>query len=153
MGIWCGESAVICSVAVLQSCFEDLRALTGGSRPPILRLHSDKASEFLTPTIRATCSQQGVRQTVNSGYDPQGNGLAERWIGVVKVRATRSSCRSTPSSRLLVLCRWVAYIHTHTESQKSQSIRRYRILGMWLLCTMPLRSHHLLRTEAPLACV
>ena len=31
----------------LQSCFEDLRALTGGSRPPILRLHSDKASEFL----------------------------------------------------------------------------------------------------------
>ena len=30
----------------LQSCFEDLRALTGGSRPPILRLHSDKASEF-----------------------------------------------------------------------------------------------------------
>ena len=39
----------------LQSCFEDLRALTGGSRPPILRLHSDKASEFLTPTIRHTC--------------------------------------------------------------------------------------------------
>ena len=32
----------------LQSCFEDLRALTGGSRPPILRLHSDKASEFLS---------------------------------------------------------------------------------------------------------
>ena len=36
----------------LQSCFEDLRALTGGSRPPILRLHSDKASEFLSPAIR-----------------------------------------------------------------------------------------------------
>ena len=33
----------------LQSCFEDLRALTGGSRPPILRLHSDKASEFFNP--------------------------------------------------------------------------------------------------------
>ena len=59
----------------LQSCFEDLRALTGGSRPPILRLHSDKASEFLTPTIRAYLSQQGVRQTLNSGYDPQGPGV------------------------------------------------------------------------------
>ena len=40
-------------VESLQSCFEDLRTLTGGSRPPILRLHSDKASEFLTPTIGA----------------------------------------------------------------------------------------------------
>ena len=37
----------------LQSCFEDLHALTGGSRPPILRLHSDKASEFLSAAIRA----------------------------------------------------------------------------------------------------
>ena len=67
----------------LQSCFEDLRALTG---PPILRLHSDKAREFLSPTIREYLSQQGVRQTVNSGSDPQGNGLAEQWIGIVKVR-------------------------------------------------------------------
>ena len=32
----------------LQSCFEDLRALTGGSRPPILRLHSLSAH---TPKI------------------------------------------------------------------------------------------------------
>ena len=53
----------------LPTCF------TGGSRPPILRLHSDKASEFLSPAIRTYLSQQGVRQTVNSGYDPQANGL------------------------------------------------------------------------------
>ena len=88
----------------LQSCFKDLHALTGGSRPPILRLHSDKASEFLTPAIRAYLSQQGVRQTVNSGYDPQGNGLAERWIGIVKVPATPLLSRFPSSSRLLVLC-------------------------------------------------
>ena len=31
----------------LQSCYEDLRALTGGSRPPILRLHSDKSKRIL----------------------------------------------------------------------------------------------------------
>ena len=72
------------AVPCLQSSFEDLRALTGGSRPPILRMHSDKAREFLSPVIRAYLSQQGVRQTVNSGYNPQGNGLAERWIGIIK---------------------------------------------------------------------
>ena len=119
----------------LQSCyvFEDLRALTGGSRPPILRLHSDKAIEFLTPTIRANLSQQGVRQTVNSGYDPQGNGLAERWIGIVKVRATAllTDVR-LPPDYWSYACRWVAYVHTHTGSPKSQSIRRYRTLVMWL---------------------
>ena len=64
----------------LQASFEDLRA--GDSRPPILRLHADKAREFLSPVIRTYLSQQGVRQTVNSGYGPQGNGLAERWIGI-----------------------------------------------------------------------
>ena len=78
----------------LQSCFEDLRALTGGSRPPILRLHSDKASEFLTPSIRAYLSQQGVRQTVNSGYDPQGNGL-------------------------LVLRMSMGRLHSHTQSHRN----------------------------------
>ena len=65
-----------------------VKGSTGGSRPPILWLHSDKASEFLSPAIRTYLSQQEVRQTVNSGYDPQANGLAERWIGIAKVRAT-----------------------------------------------------------------
>ena len=98
--------------------FEGLRALTGGSRPPILRLHSDKASEFLTPTIRAYLSQQGVRQTVNSGYDPQGNGLAERWIGIVKVRATALLADvCLPPDYWSYACRWVAYIHTHSVTE------------------------------------
>ena len=102
----------------LQSCFEDLRALTGGSRPPILRLHSDKASEFLSPAIRAYLSQQGVRQTVNSGYDPQGNGLAERWIGIVKVRATALLADvRLPPDYWSYACRWVAYVHTHRVTE------------------------------------
>ena len=102
----------------LQSCFEDLRALTGGSRPPILRLHSDKASEFLSPTIRAYLSQQGVRQTVNSGYDPQANGLAERWIGIVKVRATAPLADiRLPPEYWSYACRWVAYVHTHRVTE------------------------------------
>ena len=102
----------------LQSCFEDLRALTGGSRPPILRLHSDRASEFLSPAIREYLSQQGVRQTVNSGYDPQANGLAERWIGIVKVRATALLADvRLPPDYWSYACRWVAYVHTHRVTE------------------------------------
>ena len=72
----------------LQASFEDLRSLTSGSRPPILRPYSDKAKELLSPVIRAHSSQQRVRQTVSCGYDCAGNGLAERWVGIIKVRAT-----------------------------------------------------------------
>ena len=98
----------------LQSSFEDLRALTGGPRPPILRMHSEKAREFLSPVIRAYLSQQGVRQTVNSGHDPQGNGLAERWIGIIKVRATALLADvRLPPDYWSYACRWVAYVHTH----------------------------------------
>ena len=101
-----------------QSCFEDLRALTGGSRPPILRLHSDKANEFPSPAIRTYLSQQGVRQTVNSGYDPQANGLAERWIGIVKVRATALLADvRLPPDYWSYACRWVAYVHTHRVTE------------------------------------
>ena len=112
-GVESRQASVV--LACLQSCFEDLRALTGGSRPPILRLHSDKASEFLTPTIRTYLSQQGVRQTVNSGYDPQGNGLAERWIGIVKVRVLADV--RLPPDYWSYACRWVAYVHTHRVTE------------------------------------
>ena len=102
----------------LQPCFEDLRGLTGGSRPPILRLHSDKASECLSPAIRTYLSRQGVRQTVNSGYDPQANGLAERWIGIVKVRATALLADvRLPPDYWSHACRCVAYVHTHRVTE------------------------------------
>ena len=41
MGICVESRQASVVLPCLQSCFEDLRALTGGSRPPILRLHSD----------------------------------------------------------------------------------------------------------------
>ena len=101
----------------LQSCFEDLRALTGGSRPPILRLHSDKASEFLTPSSEPTCHNRSCDR-LNSGYDPQGNGLAERWIGIVKVRATALLADvRLPPDYWSYACRWVAYVHRHRVTE------------------------------------
>ena len=106
-----GPSPFVCEV---QASFEDLRALAGGSRPPILRLHSDRAKEFLTPVIRTDLSQQKVRQTVNSGYDPAGNGLAERWLGIIKVRAMALLADvRLPPEYWPYACRWVAYVHTH----------------------------------------
>ena len=102
----------------LQASFEDLRALTGGSRPPILWLHSDKAREFLSPVIRTYLSQQRVRQTMNSGYGPQGNGLAEHWIGIIKVRATALLADVRPPAEYWsYVCRWVAYVHTHRVTE------------------------------------
>ena len=81
-------------------------------------MHSDKAREFLSPTIRTYLSQQGVRQTVNSGYDPQGNGLAERWIGIVKVRDTALLADvRLPPEYWSYACRWVAYVHTHRVTE------------------------------------
>ena len=46
-GIESRHSAVV--LPYVQASFEDLRSLTSGSRPPVtvLRLHSDKAKEFL----------------------------------------------------------------------------------------------------------
>ena len=97
----------------LQSSFEDLRSLTRGSRPPILRLHSDKAKECLCPMIRAYL-QQRVRQTMKCGSDPAGNGLAERWVGIVRVRATALLADvRLPPEYWSYACRWVAYVHTH----------------------------------------
>ena len=93
----------------LQALFEDLLALTGGSRPP---------KEFLAPVIRTYLSQQGVQQTVNSGYDPAGNGLAERWVGIIKVRATALLADvRLPSEYRSHACRWVACVHTHRATE------------------------------------
>ena len=77
-------------------------------------MHSDKAREFLSPVIRTYLSQQGVRQTVNSGYDRQGNGLAERWIGITKVRATAllADVRLPRTTGRMLVVGWHMYIHT-----------------------------------------
>ena len=59
-----------------------------------------------------------MRQTVNSGYDPQANGLAERWIGIVKVHATALLADvRLPPDYWSYACRWVAYVHTHRVTE------------------------------------
>ena len=76
-------------VAGLQVALDDLTSLTGGFTAPVLRLHSDKAKEFLAVGVRKLLRAHGIRQTTNSGYDPAANGIAERWVGIIKVRPLR----------------------------------------------------------------
>ena len=101
-------------VAGLQVALDDLTSLTGGCRAPVLRMHSDKAKEFLAKSVRGLLKAHGIRQTTNSGYDPAANGIAERWVGIVKVRATALLAEHRlPPDYWAYACRWVAYIHNH----------------------------------------
>ena len=51
---------------------------------------------------------------MNSGYDPAGNGLAEGWVGIIKVRATALLADvRLPPEYWSYSCRWVVYIHNH----------------------------------------
>ena len=68
--------------------------------------------------IRTFLSRQGERQTVNSGYDPAGHGLSEKWVGIIKVRATALLADvRLPPEYWSYTCRWVAYIHTHRVTE------------------------------------
>ena len=67
-------------LSCLQSVIADLNTLTGGSKPPVTRVHSDQAKEFLSQPVMEWLKEKGIRQTFTSTYDSQANGVAERWI-------------------------------------------------------------------------
>ena len=71
-----------------QDVMTELTQLTGGSKPPVMRVHPDQAGEFLSPVVMEWLKQHNVKQTFTSGYDPAANGVAERWIDLVKIKAT-----------------------------------------------------------------
>ena len=75
-------------LSCLQSVVADLNTLTGGSKPPVARVHSDQAKEFLSHMVMEWLKEQGIRQTFTSTYDSQANGVAERWINLIKTKAT-----------------------------------------------------------------
>ena len=75
-------------LSCLQSVVADLNTLTGGSKPPVARVHSDQAKEFLSHMVVEWLKDHGIRQTFTSTYDSQANGVAERWINLIKTKAT-----------------------------------------------------------------
>ena len=75
-------------LSCLQSVIADLNTLTGGSKPPVTRVHSDQAKEFLSRPVMEWLKEKGIRQTFTSTYDSQANGVAERWINLIKTKST-----------------------------------------------------------------
>ena len=77
----------------VRSCLQDVLAeltqMTGGSKPPVMRVHSDQAREFLSPVVMEWLKQHNIKQTFTSAFDPAtNNGVVERWIDLVKIKAT-----------------------------------------------------------------
>ncbi|CAE7168455.1 unnamed protein product, partial [Symbiodinium necroappetens] len=72
--------------SALQSILAQVSAICG-ERPQVVRIHSDKAREFLAQRVIEGINALGVFKTTTTGYDPQANGLAERTVGLLKERA------------------------------------------------------------------
>ena len=90
-------------------------------------MHSDKTKEFLAKSVRSLLKAHGIRQTTISGYDPAANGIAVRWVGIVKVRATALLAEHRlPPDYWACACKWMAYMHNH------------RVLGIRLNASYPL---------------
>ena len=54
----------------------------------VSRFHSDKGGEFWNAIIHDFLREKNLYQTTTGGNDPQNNGLAERFVGIIKKRAT-----------------------------------------------------------------
>ena len=70
--------------ACLQEVVSEITIMTGGSKPPVMRCHSDQGGEFLSPVIMEWLKCHNIKQTFTSAYDPSANGVAERWVDLVK---------------------------------------------------------------------
>ena len=100
----------------VRSCLNDvvaeLNTYTGGSKPPVLRIHSDQAREFLSQPVMEWLMHHNIKQTFTSTGDPSANGVAERWIDLVKVKATvLLASRYLPMTLWCYAVPWVAYTY------------------------------------------
>ena len=58
-----------------------------GTLPPITRFHSDEGGEFMNRDVDKFLNDQGIFKTSTEGIYPKANGLAERFVGIIKQRA------------------------------------------------------------------
>ena len=83
---------VCAALEKMTACFESL-SLEGfeiKDSMRIKRLHSDRVGEFTAPFfMRLLSNHCSIYHTLNSGYDLQTNGTAERAVGLIKTLASR----------------------------------------------------------------
>ena len=53
----------------------------------VLRVHSDRGGEFANAQLEKWPAESEIHPTTTEGRDPAGNGLAERFVGLVKQTA------------------------------------------------------------------
>ena len=70
---------------VVESIIKEVRALDPSVE--FVRFHTDAGKEFLNADLEEVLGKYKIYQTHNGGHDPQANGLAERFIGIIKGRA------------------------------------------------------------------
>ena len=76
-------------------------------RIPILRVHTDRAKEFISKEFKAWCAARDLWRTTTSGSEPQANSRAEMEIGAVSNLARtmlKASGSSTTYWPLAVRC-------------------------------------------------
>ena len=72
------------SIAV-ESVIKEIRALDPDVE--FVRFHTDAGKEFLNTDVEKMLRTWKLHQTHTGGHDPQANGLAEKYVGIVKGRA------------------------------------------------------------------
>ena len=68
------------------AAIQDMHARLEARGYKVLRVHSDRGSEFLTTAFKRCCSAKRIRRTTTTGDDPKGNGRAEAAIGIYNKR-------------------------------------------------------------------
>ena len=71
-----------------------------GTRPEVVRLHSDCAAEFVAKDMKEAAEQKGIFRTMSVPYEHASNGRAERAIRYLKERATKYILESGAPSEL-----------------------------------------------------
>ena len=83
-----------------------------GGVPKVLRLHSDKGSEFINDELRRWCADKMIFKTSTAGYDPNGNASAENGVGYLKRNARYLLARQRlPTNFWGVAVLAAAYLH------------------------------------------
>ena len=100
----------------VRSCLNDvvaeLNTYTGGSKPPVLQIHSDQAREFRSQPVMEWLPHHNIKQIFTSTGDPSANGMAERWIDLANGKTTvLLASRYLPTTLRCYVVPWVAYMY------------------------------------------
>ena len=67
---------------VMESIVKEVRCLDPGME--FVRFHTDSGRELLNPEVTEVLDKYKIMSTHTGGYDPQANGLAEKFVGSSK---------------------------------------------------------------------